>query len=138
MARHGLVITSQTLWDQQAALARHLEPTWKAICSAALDEPVLHVDETGWRMMGSEQKWSLFGLTSPRWAAYHLTDSKSAATARKLLKGFGGTLVVDGFAIYPIVAEMEETIRIAHCWVHADRKFKEAKDPPRAIAEVRA
>lgn len=137
MARHGLVITSQTLWDQQAALARHLEPTWKAICSAALDEPVLHVDETGWRMMGSEQKWSLFGLTSPRWAAYHLTDSKSAATARKLLTGFGGTLVVDGFAIYPIVAELEEKIRIAHCWVHADRKFKEAKDPPRAIAEVR-
>lgn len=137
MARHDLVITSQTLWDQQAALAGHLEPTWKALCSKVLEEPVLHVDETSWRMMASEQKWSLFGLTSPGLAAYHLASSKSAATAHKLLKGFRGTLVVDGFAIYPIVAELEKKIRIAHCWVHADRKFKQAKDPPQAIAEIR-
>lgn len=138
MARQGLVITSQALWDQQAALAGHLEPTWEALCSKVLAEPVLHIDETSWRMMASEkEKWSLFGLTSPLWAAYHLADSKSATTARKLLKGFAGTLVVDGFAIYPIVAELEKDIRIAHCWVHADRKFKEARDPPQAIAEIR-
>ncbi len=139
MARQGLVVTSQTLWDQHAALAKHLEPTWKALCAEALAEQVLHVDETGWRMMGSKKnsKWALFGLTSPRVAAYHLVSSKSAATARKILKGFRGTLVVDGFAIYPIVAELEKNIRIAHCWAHADRKFKDAKDPPQAIRQIR-
>ncbi len=139
MARQGLVVTSQTLWDQHAALAKHLEPTWKALCAEALAEQVLHVDETGWRMMGSKKtsKWTLFGLTSPRVAAYHLVSSKSAATARKILKGFRGTLVVDGFAIYPIVAELEKNIRIAHCWAHADRKFKDAKDPPQAIRQIR-
>ena len=139
MQRQGLTITSQTLWDQQAALAKHLEPTWKGLCAAALDQPVLHVDETGWRMMGSKNnpKWALFGLTSPGLAAYHLVGSKSAATARKILRGFRGTLVVDGYAVYPIVAELEKSIDIAHCWVHADGKFKEAKDPPDAIAEIR-
>ncbi len=50
------------------ALAKHLEPTWEALCAEALAEDVLHVDETGWRMMGSKTnpKWALFGLTSPR------------------------------------------------------------------------
>lgn len=139
MARQGVTITSQTLWDQHAALAKHLEPTWKALCREALLQQVLHVDETGWRMMGlSHSKWTLFGLTSPRLAAYHLVPSKSAATARKILKGFRGTLVVDGFSVYPIVAELEKNIRIAHCWVHADRKFKEAQDPAPAIAEIRS
>ncbi len=56
MARAGLVVTSQTLWDQQAALAKHLEPTWKALCAEALAEGVLHVDETGWRMMVSPRR----------------------------------------------------------------------------------
>jgi len=45
--------------------------------------------------------------------------------------------VVDGYKVYPIVAEMEGNIQIAHCWAHADRKFKDAKDPPRQVAQVR-
>lgn len=138
MERQGLVITSQTLWDQQAALARHLEPTWKALCAEALAQEVLHVDETSWRMMGAaNSKWTLFGLTALEVAAYHLVASKSAVSARQILNGFRGTLVVDGFAVYPIVAQLEKGIQIAHCWVHADRKFKEALDPPEAIAYIR-
>jgi transposase len=140
MERQGLTITSQTLWDQHDLLASHLEATWRRICSSAIEEPVLNVDETGWRMMGTEpdSKWSLFGLTSPKLAAYHLVGSKSAATARTILSGFRGTLVVDGFVIYPIVAALEKSnIKIAHCWAHVDRKFKDAKDPPDRIAEIR-
>lgn len=139
MDRYGLDTTSQTLWDQQSALAKHLEPTWRYLWSLALAEDILHVDETGWRMMGSKKKprWTLFGLTAPELAVYHLADSKSAATTRKILSGFQGTLVVDGYKVYPLVAEMEGNIRIAHCWAHADRKFKDAKDPPRAISQIR-
>lgn len=139
MDRYGLDTTSQTLWDQQAALAKHLEPTWRHLWTLALAEDILHVDETGWRMMGSKSKpkWTLFGLTTPELAVYHLVDSKSAATARKILSGFQGTLVVDGYKVYPLVAKLEGKIRIAHCWAHADRKFKDAKDPPLAISQIR-
>ena len=138
-ARQGLQVTSQTLWDQTAALAKYLEATWRSLCEEAISSPVLHVDETSWRMMGSREnsKWTLFGLTSPTVAAYHLVGSKSAASAHKILRGFRGTLVVDGFAVYPIVAKLEQGTRIAHCWSHADRKFKDAKDPPDRIAEIR-
>lgn len=139
MNRYGLDTTSQTLWDQHRALANHLEPIWRRLWALALAEKVLHADETGWRMMGSKKKpgWTLFGLTAPLLAVYHLASSKSAATAQEILSGFQGTLVVDGYKVYPIVAKMEGNIRIAHCWAHADRKFKDAKDPPKAIAEIR-
>lgn len=137
MGRRGLDVNSQTLWDQHAALARHLEATWQALWARCLAQDVLHVDETGWRMMGAKKsKWTLFGLTTPELAVYHLADSKSAKKAHEILAGFKGTLVVDGYKVYPIVAKLEN-LGIAHCWYHADRKFKDAKDPPRAIAEIR-
>lgn len=139
MQRHGLVVTTQTLWDQHAALAGHLEPTWQELWTLALAEDVLHVDETGWKMMGSKTrpKWTLFGLTAPHLAVYHLASSKSAQAAQDILSGFQGTLVVDGYQVYPIVAELEGGIQIAHCWAHADRKFKDAKDPPANVATMR-
>ena len=139
MGRQQLLVTPQTLWDQHAALARHLEPTWRKLWELALLEEILHVDETGWRMMGSKSKprWTLFGLAAPHLAVYHLSSSKSAQAARDILSGFTGTLVVDGYKVYPIVADLEGTIDIAHCWAHADRKFKDAKDPPDRVATMR-
>lgn len=139
MKRQGLVVTPQTLWDQQEALSRHFEPTWRRLWALALREDILHVDETGWKMMGSKSKpnWTLFGLTTPQLAVYHLSSSKSAKATHEILRGFEGTLVVDGYKVYPIVADLEKTIRIAHCWAHADRKFKDAKDPPVQVATMR-
>ncbi|MEM6797272.1 MAG: IS66 family transposase [Acidobacteriota bacterium] len=137
--RHGLDVSTQTLWDQHFALARHLEPTWQKLWDLALAEEVLHVDETGWKMMGSRKKtnWTLFGLTAPSLAVYHLASSKLARATHEILQGFSGTLVVDGYKVYPIVAELEGNIRIAHCWAHADRKFKDAKDPPDQVSQIR-
>jgi len=139
MERRGLAVTTQTLWDQQSALADHLEPTWQRLWELALAEEILHVDETGWKMMGSKSKpnWTLFGLTAPHLAVYHLASSKSAQAAQDVLSGFEGTLVVDGYKVYPLVAELEGNMQIAHCWAHADRKFKDAKDPPGQVATMR-
>ena len=53
MAREGLMVESQMLWDQLNALARHLEPTYEALGRRALEAPVINVDETRWAIMGS-------------------------------------------------------------------------------------
>ena len=53
MAREGLTVDSQTLWDQINAIAHHLEPTYAALGRRALEAPVINVDETRWAMMGS-------------------------------------------------------------------------------------
>ncbi len=141
MARAGLDVSSQTLWDQLNALGGHLEPTWQAIGERALLEPVLHVDETGWRMMGSKSnsKWTVWGLSTPELAWYQLAPSKSTATAEKILGDYRGTLVVDGFQVYPKLRRQQKgaKLQIAHCWAHVLRKFRdECRDPPERIREI--
>ena len=51
MQREGLRIDSQTLWDQINTLAGHLRPSYEALWDRALTWPVLHADETSWRLM---------------------------------------------------------------------------------------
>jgi transposase len=53
MAREGLIVESQTLWDQLNVLARHLAPTYEAIGRRALEAPVINVDESRWAIMGA-------------------------------------------------------------------------------------
>ena len=45
MARHGLEIDSQTLWDQLNALGGVLEPGYAALRSYVLSQPVIGADE---------------------------------------------------------------------------------------------
>jgi transposase len=52
MAREGLIVDSQTLWDQIHAIACHLEPTYEALGRRTLRASVINVDETRWAMMG--------------------------------------------------------------------------------------
>jgi transposase len=46
MAREGLIVGSQTLWDRIHALARRREPTYEALGHQAMAAPLIHVDET--------------------------------------------------------------------------------------------
>ena len=51
MNRQGLIVDSQTLWDQTNALARHLQPPHEAIQTHVLAQPCIGADETFWRLM---------------------------------------------------------------------------------------
>ena len=59
MARQDLDVTTQTLWDQIAALALYLEPTYRALHAYVLTSPVIGADETTWRLMekSGSKKW---------------------------------------------------------------------------------
>lgn len=46
--RHGLDVTTQTLWDQVDTLARRLKATDTALFEHALAQPVIGLDQTGW------------------------------------------------------------------------------------------
>jgi len=129
MEREGLRIDSQTLWDQIEALARHLEPSYEELGARALASEVLHVDETGWRMLKGQgrSKWSLFGLVTPATAYYRIASSKSTAAAKAILGGFEGTVVADGYQVYDILSRAGP-FRLAHCWAHVVRKYKELEE----------
>jgi transposase len=81
MRREGLVVDSQTLWDQLDALATHLEPTYKALGQRVLEAPLLHADETHWRLMTSKsdrKKYWAWCLTSRDTVFYRIFDNHPA------------------------------------------------------------
>ena len=47
----GLVVDTQTLWDQLHALSAHLEPTYEALWGEVLGSQVVMADETQWPLL---------------------------------------------------------------------------------------
>lgn len=141
MAREGLTVDSQTLWDQLNAIARHLEPTYTALGRRALDAPVINVDETRWAIMGSGKPaaGTVWGVHAPAVAFFRILAGKSADEGRLVLGDYHGTVVADGFAVYEVLARDRPGFSLAHCWAHAKRKYDEiAEQWPTACAEIGA
>jgi transposase len=139
MAREGLVVDSQTLWDQLNAMARHLEPTYMALGRRALDAPVINVDETRWAIMGSPKPaaGTVWGVHAPAVSFYRILLGKSADEGRQVLADYRGIVVVDGFAVYEVLARDGPGFTLAHCWAHTKRKYDAiAAQWPVACAEI--
>jgi transposase len=141
MVREGLVVESQTLWDQLNALARPLEPTYEALGRRALTAPVIHVDETRWAIMGSAKPaaGTVWTVRTPTEAFYRILPGKSTDEGRQVLAGYRGIAVVDGFAVYEVLARDGPGFTLAHCWAHAKRKYDDIADQrPVACGEIAA
>ena len=141
MAREGLIVESQTLWDQLNALARHLEPTYEALGRRALEAPVINVDETRWAIMGSAKPaaGTVWTVRTPTESFYRILPGKSADEGRQMLAGYRGIAVVDGFAVYEVLARDGPGFTLAHCWAHAKRKYGDITDQwPVACGEIGA
>lgn len=129
MAREGLAVGSQTLWDQIEALARVLEPSWQALHSRVLAAPVVHADETHWQLMSPKgsSKWWVWCVSSQDAVFYQLCGTRSEKAARKILSGYQGVVMCDGYTAYKTLARAGPGMTLAHCWAHARRKFVEAE-----------
>jgi len=126
MAREGLTVTSQTLWDQIEALARHLEPSYNALRPRVLGSPVVYADETHWRLMGQEEeksRWWVWCVASDEAVFYQLLGTRSAKAARSVLKDYRGIILCDGYGAYEALARAGPEMTLAHCWAHVRRKF---------------
>jgi transposase len=140
MEREELEVTSQTLWDQIDALAGHLEPCYEALHSQVLGSPVIHADETHWRLMGREEeksRWWVWCVASQEAVFYQLLGTRSAKAARSVLSGYRGVVLCDGYGAYEALARAGPEITLAHCWAHVRRKFIEIESHyPRACEEI--
>jgi transposase len=139
MAREGLTVDSQTLWDQLQAIARHLEPTYEALGRRVLEAPVINVDETRWPIMGpiTPAKGTVWGVRSPSVSFYRILLGKSADEGRQILGGYRGTVVADGFAVYDVLARDGPTFTLARCWAHVKSNFDDvAEQWPSAYTDI--
>lgn len=136
MARAGLRIDTQTLWDQLFALSRHLEPTYEALHDYVLSYPVIGADETTWRLMEKKKsrKWWAWSVVRPDAVCYRVLPSRSADAAREVLKDYRGCVMADGYGAYGALKRQCDNGRdgprfeLANCWAHVRRKFIEAEE----------
>ena len=135
LRRHGLTVTSQTLWDQLSALGRRLESASRALLARVLTQPVIGLDQTGWRRLDGRgtTPWQMWCLTSPGVVVHRIRDDKSAATFKSLIGDYRGVIVCDALKTHEAGARGNDAIALAGCWAHVYRKFEEAEpDHPEA------
>ena len=131
MAREGLKVDSQTLWDQLDAASAWLQPAWMRLGSHQRAQPLLHVDETPWLLADKKKaasRWWAWISRSQDGVFFELKDSRSAEAAKSLLEGYCGLVMSDGYAAYgslrkTALRERGASFRHAHCWAHVRRKF---------------
>ena len=82
---------------------------------------------------------TVWGVHAPTVAFYRILPGKSADEGRQVLGGYRGTAVVDGYAVYEVLARDGPGFALAHCWAHTKRKYEEIADHwPTACAEIGA
>lgn len=140
MLQQGLLIDTQTLWDQLFALHGLLEPAYDALLERILKQPQVGADETWWRLMDSKasKKWWDWCLATHDAVYHRIHPSREAKVVEKLLAGYDGVVMSDGFAAYQTLARAGPgKCRCAHCWAHVRRKFIELEPlHPEACGEV--
>ncbi|MBI4372053.1 MAG: IS66 family transposase [Elusimicrobia bacterium] len=111
-------VTAGGLIQAWQRLADHLEIDYKQLRKIAKHSPVLHADETGWRLSGKTH-W-LWCFTQDRLAYYTIARSRGSPVVRKVLgRKFDGTLVTDFYAAYNAVSPAFRQ----RCLVHLDREL---------------
>jgi transposase len=135
MARQGLRVDSQTLWDQIEALCRHLQPAATALHAHVLGQPVIGADETHWKLMGQKgavdgeaRRWQVWAIAAPDAVSYTFEDSRSIAAAEHVLDHYRGIVMADGYGAYQGLQKRGGAFTLAHCWAHVRRKFVEIEE----------
>ncbi len=85
MARQGLRVTSQTLWNQIHDLSNVLMPVWTEMKAHVLSSDVIGVDERPWRRMskGGSKKYGCWTATTDDAVVFEFLPTRGAVAAKK-------------------------------------------------------
>ena len=142
MARFGLDVDSQTLFDQCFALAEHLKPAYLRLAALQQQQHVLFADETRWPVHFDQQsadakKWQIWVTVSKVGVYYEVHDTRGADGAEEMLGGFAGYVMCDGLTSYTSLAAKYPSMKLLQCWVHSRRGFVECEQAfPNECGEV--
>jgi transposase len=103
-------------------IAKRCEPTYEAIIEYLRHRPVVHVDETGWHIANATKKAWLWVFAAPEGVTiYAIRLSRGGDVPSAILgEAFDGTLVVDGWSVYPTLG-----CPLAQCNAHLLRRCAE-------------
>jgi transposase len=137
--RHGVELPRSTTCDWMAVCAGLLEPIVKEMHREILKSRVIQTDDTPVTVLGKVKGryqgrfWIHLGDRDHPHVVFDFTPDRSAAGPERMFKGYQGYLQADAYSAYDRLYA-DGTIVEVGCWMHARRKFFEAKtsDPLRA------
>ena len=143
-ARSGLNLDRATLASWMGKMSFHLAPVVDHLLKELKRSDKLFADETrcpvldpGRGRTKTGYLWAIarderpFGGTAPPGVVFCYADGRGSKHATDFLKGFSGTLQVDGYTGYNALTKPcrnSGPVKLAYCWAHARRKLKEVHD----------
>jgi transposase len=143
-ARHGLSISRQTTCGWSLAAAEFLRPLYELMTAEVLASLVLHLDDTPVDLRDAHNKlkqrtyfWTYVGDDRHPFTVFDFTMDHKRDGPSKFLGSFRGYLQADAANLYDrLYTEPGRGIVEVACWMHARRKFFEARDKDRLRAET--
>jgi transposase len=135
LGRYGIEFSRQTLSESVLKVAEKIEPLANHIKQQLMSSPLLFMDETRVQVLKEPDKtpqsnsymWvQRGGPPGKAVVQFHYDPGRSTATAARLLNGFTGTLMTDGYKPYREVAKGQGLNHLC-CWAHSRRKFIDAQ-----------
>ncbi len=133
--RHNVQLPRQSLARWVELAADWLQPIYDAIGAEILGDKYVQIDETPIRYLapgnGQTKLGYLWTTHRPRGdVIYRWETSRSAECLKNVIPvDFTGTIQCDGYAAYPAFVRTHPLeIELAGCWVHARRKFNDARE----------
>lgn len=134
LERHNAPVPSQTLARWVIAGSKLLQPLHNLMRDILLDCALIYMDETVVQVLKEAGKtptsnsymWVQSGGPPDKPVVlFDYDPSRSATVPTRLLEGFKGYLMTDGYAGYNDIARTAGIERLA-CWAHVRRRFVEA------------
>ena len=131
--RHGVKVPRQTLARWVIGTAALLQPLHNLMRDTLFDGPFMHMDETVVQVLKEKNKsptsnsymWvQAGGPPGKPVVIYDYDPSRSGAVPTRLLLGYQGYLMTDGYDGYNALARTEGIEHLV-CWAHVRRKFVE-------------
>lgn len=113
----GIRLSLGTLSECEERVSEAVAPAVAQAHEYALEQPVKHVDATGWRL-GTATR-SLWTIATTMVTVFAITVDGNKATVQKLLRRIRGLLVSDRAKQFGFWAMAKRQI----CWAHLTRKF---------------
>ena len=143
--RNGVSIPYNTFIDWTGKAIELISVLGPALLKEIVESPYIHVDETGLKvLLGNESSkakkihdgylWC-YNNSIKKLVYFDYQPGRGQKHTIGILKDFHGILQTDGWHVYEGVAAKQKDITQICCLAHARRKFFEAKDYNKELAE---
>jgi len=127
--------SKSTVNDWFISVCTLLEPLYQQLEKELLNSSYIQADESPIKVQdknksGKTHQGYMWVMQDPvsKIVIFHYNKSRSHHAIKQILEYYVGWLQCDGYSAYDKLAQINENIKLAGCWVHARRKYYEAKD----------